>query len=560
MPDPGMTSAPVIDPRYPLLERYLYRFGEVAHLFDYSPHEQGSYAARCEELRTFEGDRRALSRVLEDYNRSLGAPAETLKGAAALADPRSVVVISAQQPGVLTGPLYTFWKAAAALQLAEAVSSLLGPDVPVVCVFWVGAEDHDLAEVAPVDILTPGGELARCVYDPGPGYPARTSVGFLPAGEAALAVVDEVDLLLSGAQFRPEVARVLRETAGRSQSLGDWFGRLMLFLFGRRGLVLANPLLPGLRVLVGPVLRRMLAENAAVAAAFGAGREKVKALGLEPQVQKDPAAANLYLYRGTERVPLYREGPGRFRAGPEAGAEVLDEKELLEEAARRPERFSPNVVLRPVAQDALFPVLAHVAGPGETSYFALYRDLYHHFGRSMPIIYPRPAVTIIEPAVARHLRWCGLDPAAALEPGRLEKAKAAYLEEEDPVGIETLFGRLSGVVREAYLGERGVAAALKGIDPSLEGLAERSLERVLREMDRLRRKAWQRHRRSCREALRRFGVIEASLRPRGDYQERVLNIFPFLARYGPGLVGQLLAQPLVPPDASVDPGHRLVRL
>jgi len=582
-----ISTGSVSDSRYPLFSDYLHRFEAVAGLYDYSPFDPSSYRERARELEGFEGDRAALASLLEDYNRSLGAPPEALASTRRLAEGGSLVVIGGQQPGVLTGPLYTFWKAAAVVQLAEAVRGLLPAGAPVVPVFWIGAEDHDLPEVAPVHILTPERAVARFVYDPAPeggaggnGHeggvlprPAvRTSVGFLPAGRAAEALLDRIEPALWKTEFTGEVMAHLRSTAAASANLGDWFGRLLLGLFGRRGLIVANPLHPGLRALESPIFRRMITGNAAVARLFAEGQARARELGYEPQVEKDPASANLYLYRGTERVPLYRVGPqGRaaelaaaagapeplFRAGPGSDAPSLTEAELLDIAATAPERLSTNVVLRPLAQDSIFPVLAYVGGPGETSYFALYGGIYHHFGRRLPVVYPRPNVTLIEPAVGRHLEKCGLTPEQALDLDELRQTKAGYLDEADPVGIDAVFDQLTRTVREAY---GGLSEALAVIDPALDDLTTKNLARVTIEIDWLRNKARQQHRQNCRDAVRRFETIEISLRPHGDYQERVFNVFAYLAKYGPAF-GQALADlPLIPADAGVVTSHRFAWL
>lgn len=494
--------------------------------------------------------------MLRDYNQRLGAPGATLEAIERLARSGSLVVIGGQQPGVLTGPLYTFWKAQAVIGLAETLSGL-GP--AVVPVFWIGAEDHDLGEVAPVSVLTPDGRVETRTYDPGKDYPPRTSVGHLPAGTAAATLVDEVEDLLWPSEFRSDVVGLLKDAARAADNLGDWFGRLLLQLFGQRGLVVANPLLPGLRRLQAPILERMVEDNQALAEAFQAGRQRVLDLGFTPQVDKDPDAANLYLYHGLERVPLFRDPAGGFSLGRD-GRGRLSAGELLDTARTAPERLSTNVVFRPAAQDQVFPVLAYVGGPGETSYYGLYRDVYHRLRRPMPVIYPRPNVTVLEPAVVRHLRRCGLDPAEALDGDHLERRRAAYLETADPVGIDRLFDRAIGTLRRLYQEPGGVTAGLRAIDPALDGLAGQNLAKVTEEMEWLRKKAWQKHRQNCQDAVARFDSIAVALRPRGDLQERVYNIFPLLAKYGPGLARQLLDLRLVPDDGRTDPGHRLVTI
>ena len=76
---------------------------------------------------------------------------------------------------------------------------------------------------------------------------------------------------------------------------------------------------------------------------------------------------------------------------------------LAAEAVDHPERFSPNVLLRPIVQDALFPTVCYVAGPSELAYLGQLRGVYEHFGVPMPIMYPRARATLIDSATARFL-------------------------------------------------------------------------------------------------------------------------------------------------------------
>jgi bacillithiol biosynthesis cysteine-adding enzyme BshC len=556
------SSGPGPDPRYPLAGLYFGDYPQVAHLYDYSPHDPGSFPARARELAGHDFDRSGLAGLLEEYNRGLGAPREALASARRLGMPGSVAIITGQQPGVLVGPLYTFWKAVSAIQLARAVEALLPAGTPVVPVFWVGGEDHDLAEVARLTVQTPDGRLARLNYRPSAGtgalFPARASVGLLPAGPAAQALLDEVEPLLGKTGFSPDVLAHLRGTAEASGSLSAWFGRLLLGLLGHLGLVLADPLLPGMRFLQRPALTRMVTDNRAIGTLFAEGQRRVRELGLDPQVEKAPDSANLYLYRGLERVPLRRAaGDGQlFTAGQGPGAEVLTEADLLD-LVSSPEGLSTDVVLRPLAQEWVFPVLAYVGGPGETSYFGLYKGLFHHFGRRLPVIYPRPNVTIVEPAVARHLSRCGLEPGEALDFEALRGARTLYLADADPVGIDALFARLADQVTDLYAGaDRDLAR----LDPGLADLGVKNRDRVLAEVEWLRKKTWQQHRQNCQDAVRRYDAVEAALRPGGDFQERVLNLFPYLAKYGPGLTSEMASQPIVPGDATLSVAHRFVFL
>ena len=85
------------------------------------------------------------------------------------------------------------------------------------------------------------------------------------------------------------------------------------------------------------------------------------------------------------------------------GSLTWTEAELSALAAQKPQQVSANVLLRPVVQDAIFPTVAMVLGPGETAYYAQALALYPLFGLQPPYLLPRPSLTILEPRLSRYL-------------------------------------------------------------------------------------------------------------------------------------------------------------
>jgi uncharacterized protein YllA (UPF0747 family) len=61
-----------------------------------------------------------------------------------------VAVVTGQQAGLFTGPLYTIYKALSAVKLTEC---LRGRGFKAVPVFWIATEDHDFEEVSKTLII-----------------------------------------------------------------------------------------------------------------------------------------------------------------------------------------------------------------------------------------------------------------------------------------------------------------------------------------------------------------------------------------------------------------------
>ncbi|TLN18836.1 bacillithiol biosynthesis BshC, partial [bacterium] len=165
----------------PLVNRYLNDFQQVGEFYVHNPYEAAGYRERCRLVREhYQTDREALVRILTAYNRHLGAGDKTLANLELLKQQDTVLVVTGQQAGVMTGPLYTIHKAITAIQLAARQTRELG--VPVIPAFWVAAEDHDFAEIDHIHIINREQQLVKLRLDEQPA--GKFSVGHMPVNEA----------------------------------------------------------------------------------------------------------------------------------------------------------------------------------------------------------------------------------------------------------------------------------------------------------------------------------------------------------------------------------------
>ena len=134
--------------------------------------------------------------------------------------------------------------------------------------------------------------------------------------------------------------------------------------------------------------------TASLAATAG---ETLASRGHQPQVVPQADSVSLFHLDGARR-PIRRQGD-RFMIGDDARTGQA----LAEEAAATPARFSPNVLLRPIVQDTLFPTICYVAGPSELAYLGQLGGVYKQFGVPMPLMYPRASATLLDSAAARFL-------------------------------------------------------------------------------------------------------------------------------------------------------------
>jgi uncharacterized protein YllA (UPF0747 family) len=205
------------------------------------------------------------------------------------------------------------------------------------------------------------------------------------------------------------------------------------------------------------------------------------------------------------------------------------------EAQTNPARFSPNVLLRPLVQDTLFPTVCYVSGPSELAYLGQLREVYEYFGTPMPLIYPRSSATLVDGSAARFLNKLQL-PLDTLR-SRDESALNQLLQSQLPPEIEESIKRADDTLRTAL---QRVIEAMPALDPTLAGAAKTTMGKMEHDLKSLHGKVIQAAKRRDETLRRQFTRAQAQIFPLGNPQERTLTLVYFINRYGPGLVDTLL--------------------
>ncbi|HVS02526.1 MAG TPA: bacillithiol biosynthesis cysteine-adding enzyme BshC [Thermoanaerobaculia bacterium] len=466
-------------------------------------------------------DRRALVAGLERANVSYGHPGAAALGRR-LADPATRVVVAGQQPGLLGGPLYTLLKLIAAARWAERLGAA---GQPAVAVFWVATEDHDFGEVARAAVWANDG-LHRLSLgeDPLP----LTPVGMRTLGPGVDEVLAELAALFPYQPYSGWVER-LRQCYRPQHRFGEAFCRLAVELLGDRCPLLLDAMLPELKAAEAPWLRRLVEEREAVAAALAAADRRLEGRGHPLQVAPQPGAAPLFLLAGGERRRVLWEGGGRFslRGGAE-GARPL--AELLAAAADNPAALSPNVLSRPVVQDAVLGTSLSILGPGELSYMAQAAALYDPLQVAPPWVTLRPQALVVERRHLAVLDELGLPPqvlfaSADAVDRRLAHGEGAALVAEPRDRVEEALATLR-------------SAALE-LDPNLERPWEKTRDHVRTALERFEERVTRAaaHRDEVRH--RRLDTLREYCAPGGVPHERVLASAHFRGRYGEGMIERL---------------------
>jgi bacillithiol biosynthesis cysteine-adding enzyme BshC len=527
---PTSTAAAVDIRKFPWIRRfatdYAFQFERVAPYFAGDPAQAEAWADVIRRRHLHTGAPAELARVLLAQQQRRGAPAQARAAAEKLADPQTVVVITGQQAGLFGGPLFTLLKAATAMRLAARVARTHA--VSVVPVFWIDAEDHDWPEVSGCTVLD--GEMTAHSIRLGD----LQGAGHLPVGRLILDdqihhAVEALTTTLPDTEFKTPLVDEIRAAYQPGVSMAEAFGRLLEAVLGPHGLVVFDASDPAAKTLASGVFAHELLHPGRTAELASTTGQALVAAGYHAQVTPHEGAVSLFHLNGG------REGI-RFNGDRATiGDREITLDALVEEARREPQHFSPNVLLRPIVQDTLFPTVCYVAGPNELAYLGQLRDVYAHFGVPMPLMYQRATATIADSATVRFLGKYDM-PLERLQP-QGEAVLNQLLEDQLPPTVEQSLTAVSTLIDERMA---AVAAAVPQIDPTLEGTVKSTLGRLQHDLQTLHNKVIQASKRRNDTLRRQFQRAQCLTFPNGHPQEREVGFVWFNNRYGPALVERLL--------------------
>jgi bacillithiol synthase len=510
---------------------YAFEHEKVARFFTGNPTDPESWRRAIAAAQRHERRRGDIAALLQTQLESRNAPSEARTAARHLADARTVAIVTGQQAGLFGGPMFTVLKALTAIRVARRVQQEHG--IPAVPVFWIDAEDHDWEEVRSCGVLD--GELAlrEIAAEPPDGAGDRpiASLRWTPTIDRAIA---ELEHALPPTEFTPWTLDIVRQAYTPGRSVSESFARLLDAFLGAQGLVVFDPSDGAAKRFASDVFVAELEHAGRSALAAARSGADLVARGYHMQVAPNEGSAALF-YLNDGRKPIRRQSQGHEFVLGEGG--TVPASELIERARRDPTSFSPNVLLRPIVQDTLFPTACYVAGPNELAYLAQLRGIYEAFGVPMPLLQPRASATLLDAAGVRFLTRHRL-PLEKLQP-QDEHALNELLRTLLPQSVERAVAAARSQMTESMA---AVIDAVPVIDKTLEGKARSVLGRMEHELSSLEAKILQAAKRRDETLRRQFVHVKAQAFPQGQPQERAVGGISFLDRYGPALITKLLEE------------------
>lgn len=507
-----------------LFKDYIQQKSEIIDYYDIPPFSINDLKSKADNF-SFPSNRNDISSTLKVFNNQFDAPESTYQNIEKLRDPSSLAVVTGQQMVLYGGPLFTVFKTLTAIQLSDKYEKELNR--PVVPVFWLADEDHDIEEISQVGLMNRD-ETTKCsVSFDKPGK----RVGEYSLKEVHQGIRSCIQSGLIDTDFSKKLWEILDRSYNENESVGLAFGKLLQQLFSKHGLILAGSNDSSLKNLTKDALVKSVFHADDIADRLKENTKNLKKRGYEGQVHLN----NSNLFHITDhglRVKIQYDGEIWFIDNSD---KRWSSNELIHDINENPNRFSPNVFLRPILQDRLLPTLSYVAGPGEIAYYAQMKGVYDYFDQSMPQIVPRFSGTLIESSVARIMDKLPFNINAYSN--RIEDLESEYIQQTDQPDLEKIFGdwkqRINSITDEKkkVIGE---------VDPTLKNTAGKASSTYFSELDKLKGKLYRSLKQQEKTQIERILKIQSNLYPNGNLQEREIAFIYYLNKYGTDLFNEIL--------------------
>jgi bacillithiol biosynthesis cysteine-adding enzyme BshC len=440
------------------------------------------------------------------------------------------VLTSGQQPGLFTGPLYTVYKALSTAGLARVLERQW--QRPVVPMFWIAGDDHDFAEASRASWITADGTVRTAQLSPRANDAPLTPMYRELLGSGITTLLDQLASDLPVSEFREATLEWLGRHYRPDATIAGSFAGALAELLAPAGVVCLESTHPAAKRAAAGYLVRALGLARELNRDLSRHAEDLQSAGLELTVTLDEQATLVMVEGALGRDRLLVDAGG-FITRRSRERFTLDALAAL--AAAQPERLSPNVLLRPVIESALLPTVAYLAGPGELSYLPLTRPIYERMRVPRQAVLPRWSGVLVEPRVDRVLRKFDIDLMDLLQPpGALEaRLVRSQLPDQASRALDSLRQALASGYDE-------LARSAGDIDPTLTRPVQGAKHQAVSSLQDIERKLIQHLKRRQETELGQLAKARTLVHPESQPQERLLTVAPFLARYGPSLITELL--------------------
>lgn len=507
----------------PTVINYLDDVPDLQSFYSYRPTLEG-FAELFKHKKTT-ADRQLLVKVLTEQYDSLKEyanielPFQEIKG---LAEENTYTVTTGHQLNIFAGPLYFIYKIVTAIKLSRQLKKAF-PDKNFVPVYWMATEDHDFAEINHTNI---GGKKVQWDMD------AAGATGRL-ATKTIRQALNQYKGVLGIEGHGSNLAEIVETAYTKFNNLADATRYLVNALFGQYGLVIIDADNKELKQQFAPVIEQDIIEQNSFKH-ISATNQLLQAIGVHIQV--NPREINFfYLTDGLRERIVFEDG--RYQV---LNTEIrFSEEELKADINQHPERFSPNVVMRPLYQEMILPNVAYIGGGAEIVYWLELKANFDHYGITFPVLILRNSGLVISKDVVSKIANIGFKPQDFFKAS--DELKNCWIKRNTHhnLSLQTEWQELENVFEK-------IKERASKIDTTLSPSTSAVAARLKHAIDNLEKKLIRAEKRNYTTRLNQIDHIRASLFPKDSLQERTDNFGLFYVKWGQTFIDELIRnfQPL----------------
>lgn len=490
---------------------YLDDSASLKEFYNYSPDAEGLRKA-VTDRKNFPVNRKLLVEVLSEQYKDIEKSDKLKVNIDNLLSEETFTVCTAHQPNIFTGHLYFIYKILHAIKLAEELSALV-PDKKFVPVYYMGTEDADLAELGTININ-------------GTAYQWQTrqkgAVGRMLIDKDFLKITDAVAGQLSAEKYGDEVMAAIRNSYTEGTTVEQATFHFVHSLFAKYGLVILLPDNKKLKEAFAGVARKDIVEQFSQKTVA----KTVTRFPPEYKVQAAGRDINFFYLKNNIRERIERDAAG-YRI---ANTDLHFSKEAFEqELQAHPERFSPNVILRPVFQEMILPNIAFIGGGGELAYWLELKNVFDEANAFFPVLILRNSFAIINKNTAGHISKLRFETSHFFKTEIQLSELLVRRETSLPLDLKEEREALKAVYDKIKSGASAIDNTLTGHVHALRTQAVNRIEILEKKMLKAEKKKFEAQHRQIKK-------VKSLLYPGGVLQERSDNILDYLAHYGPNFI------------------------
>ncbi|MEQ6124241.1 bacillithiol biosynthesis cysteine-adding enzyme BshC [Pseudotenacibaculum sp. MALMAid0570] len=496
------------------MKDYLEKNESIKEYYHNFPDIDG-FAKQIEEKKGFSKENRdVLVKTLQKQYENVEASDLTIENIESLQDENTFTITTGHQLNLFTGPLYFLYKIISTINLCETLSEKF-PKQHFVPVYWMATEDHDFEEINYFNF-----KGTKVVWNRNDGG----AVGRF--NTKGLKEVLEVFSKHIGATRNAEYLKNLFKKAYiNHQNLSDATLYIANELFKEYGLVIVDADHANLKQLFAPIVKDELLHQTS----FKAVSQTITDFEKEYKVQVNPREINLFYLTDTirERI-IFEEGTYLVNDTDIS----FSKEEILQELESHPERFSPNVIMRPLYQEVILPNLCYIGGGGELAYWLELKNYFNKVEIPFPILLLRNSVQVISEKQAKKLKNLNV----SLEEIFIKQHKLLAKKVKENSDIQFSFQDAQTLLEQQFAALQRVA---EQTDVSFVGAVNAQQQKQLKGLKNLEKRLLRAEKRKHSDLVTRIITLQDELLPNQSLEERQRNFSEFYLEYGPNFISTL---------------------